>query len=106
MDADVSEGHQAGQELRARLARMVAAGRVTTEEAQRVRDAQTDDERAAAIRTIQVRHARERLATAVAAGELTAAEADAACQSLDGGGDLHEVRQLLARTARHRAPDG
>lgn len=90
--------------LHSRLDRMVATGRVTPEEASRVRTAATGDDRAAAIAAIQLRHARERLASAVAGGRLTTAEADAALRHAEECGDLSSVRRLLARTSGHGSP--
>lgn len=85
---------------------MVRAGRITPEEAERVRSAATDDEREAAIAAIRGRHAGERVAAAVAAGELSPGDADDARRRLAEGEDPEGIRRLLSSVRRQRGGGG
>lgn len=83
-------------DLEARLDRMLARGRVTRDEAARVRAATDDGERQAALAAIRLRHASERAEQAVAEGRVSRADADAALARLAAGGDASAIRRLLA----------
>lgn len=85
------------EQLLARLDRMVEAGRVTAAEADRVRTAGSDAERAAALNVIRFRHAKARLAKAVSDGQITQADADRALKDFEHGEGPGTVRRLLRR---------
>jgi len=89
--------------LEGRLDRMLALGRITPEEAARVRSASSAEERSGALAAIRLRHAGERLAVGVEEGRLTGEEAHDALEQLAHGGDATDVRQLLGRRGH---PDG
>jgi hypothetical protein len=80
-------GPQSGAALERRLDKMVAAGRVTEEEAERVRAATTPAERDDATRAIQRRHAQGRIDEAVADGRLTEEDGAAFSARLERGED-------------------
>jgi hypothetical protein len=90
--------------LLARLDHMVAAGRVTPDEAARVRAANSEHERAAALRSIRERHATERVRTAVDEGRLEPAEADDIVQRLRAGEDAHHLRRRILASKNEPAP--
>jgi len=83
-----------------RLTKMVAAGRLTEEEAKRMRAASTASEREEAARTVQMRHARSRLEEAVDSGRLTPAEAEAFVERLDRGEDVSILRGVRRRARK------
>jgi Ni,Fe-hydrogenase III small subunit len=76
---------------------MVASGRITQEEAARVRAAGESSEFDVAVREIRLRHARERLDQVVEDGRVTKAEADALRERLNKGDDPRIVRRLGRR---------
>jgi hypothetical protein len=84
------------------LDRMVASGRVTESEAQRLRAAADESEFNQAARDIRVRHAGLTLDAAVADGSLTRADADAFLGRLVDGEHGRSLRASL-RTAGHRS---
>lgn len=66
------------------LDKMLASGRVTPEEVERLRS--TDpNEFEGAVKAISTRHARERIEAALAAGQLTREAADAQIEKLGSG---------------------
>lgn len=85
-----------GLGLDRRLNKMVAAGRLSKDEARRI-SAASPDEREQIARTIQVRHARARIDAAVADGRLSDQEAQVFFARLDRGEDLKFLRGLGRR---------
>lgn len=85
-----------GVALEKRLDKMVAAGRLTIEEAERLRTA-TAGEREVLARAIQLRHARGRIDEAVEDGRLTEVEATVLSERLDNGDDLSLLRGIRRR---------
>lgn len=79
---------------------MLARGRITPDEAARVRAAADERERQAALTAIRLRHATARADTAVGEGRISRRDADEALGLLALGGDTTVVRRLLA------GPDG
>jgi hypothetical protein len=102
----MSEGKKETQR-RARLVqsldRMVASGRVTEDEAARLRSAggnvQAFD---AVVREIRVRHATPKLVAAVQSGKMTQAEADSALEQLRAGEHSGSLRARLHRLVPSR----
>jgi hypothetical protein len=76
---------------------MVESGRITQEEAARVRAAGESSEFDVAVREIRLRHARERLDQVVEDGRVTKAEADDLRERLNKGDDPRIVRRLGRR---------
>jgi|SRR5215204_701220 len=95
MAHDDSIAAEAPAALHPRLDRMLARGRITPEEANRVRDAKDQAEQHAALTAIRTRHARDRVAAAMAEGRIQADEADEVLQRLAEGEDPKAVRRLL-----------
>lgn len=87
MDADAVNDMEWGRRHRlyGALDRMVASGRVTETEAQRLRAAAEPTEFNKAVRDIRIRHAGLKLDAAVADGTLTRAEADGFLDRLGRG---------------------
>jgi DNA-binding FrmR family transcriptional regulator len=87
------------------LDRMVASGRVTEEEAARLRASGVSGEFDAVVREIRVRHATPKLVAAVEGGNMTQAEADAAVEALRAGEHSGSLRArlhgLLSSGSRH-----
>ncbi len=81
---------------------MVEAGRLTEDEAARLRAAADDDELEEGARAIQLRHARARIDEAVQQGNVTRAEAEDLLDRLDRGEDLRFLRGLRRRLGRGR----
>jgi hypothetical protein len=71
------------QRLLPRLDEMVRRGRITEDEAQRVRSAATEDERASALDDIRRRHVRERVAAELADGNLSQIDATSLLDVVD-----------------------
>lgn len=80
---------------------MLAAGRVTAEEAGRVNAAADEREVEAALAAIRRRHVTERVQADVAAGRMDRREADSVLERLADGDDPQTLRGLLPR---RRAP--
>ena len=80
------------------LDRLLASGRLTTAEADRLREATNQDEFNAAARDISLRHAQAQLDAAVEAGELTKEEARIQLEALRSG----EHRRTLRGHSRRR----
>jgi hypothetical protein len=89
--------HLSGSRLVARLDTMVAAGRITDEEAARLRAAADSGTLHAEAQRIQRRHAKARLEAAVADGRMTPGEAAALVARLDSGEDPRFLRGLRPR---------
>ena len=90
------------QRLLQRLDQMVESGRVTDQEAQRLRAAGTPGRFDETVRDIRLRHAGARLNSAVADGTMHQEEADDLLERLRNG---DHSRSLRARLRRLR-PDG
>ncbi len=84
------------------LDKMVAAGRVTREEAPRLREAEGTADFDAAIAGIRARHAGAHLAGAVRSGDMSQEEADAYLERLYQG---EHPKGLRARLAKHRSEE-
>ncbi len=80
-----------------RLDKMVAAGRLTEEEAGRLRAAAGSGELDDAAREIQLKHARARVREALEGGHLSQEEADAIFCRLEDGEDPRFLRGLRRR---------
>ena len=81
-----------------RLDRLVEAGRLSEEEAERLRTAAASGELDDAVRQIRLKHARVRICAAVEGRQLTQDEADAIVERLENGEDprfLHALRRRL-----------
>ena len=99
-------GHQRGrhqhpgQDVTARVDKLLAAGRITADEAAAIRRAvEAGDDLETAVRAVRLRHAREWVTTAVAQGRLTQADADEALARLEAGEDPSVLRDLRRRRA-------
>jgi hypothetical protein len=88
--------------LLGRLDKMLEAGRVTEEEARRLRVAADSEDFDEAVREIRLRHATERLDEALDDGRITPAEAATFRERLRNGEDPRFLRGLR-RGARSRA---
>lgn len=95
-----------GARLVEKLDKMVKAGRLSEEEAERLRTAATSDELDDAGREIQLGHARARVTAAVEDGSLTQDESRAILDRLDQGEDPRFLRGLGRRPRRDRSADG
>ncbi|MDP8976784.1 MAG: hypothetical protein M3N28_10565 [Actinomycetota bacterium] len=89
-----------------RLDRMVEAGRLTDEEATRLRAAGGAGELDDAVREIQLKHARARVRAAVDEGSLTDDEAQVMLERLQEGEDPRFLRGLRRGTRRRTGADG
>jgi hypothetical protein len=78
--------------LMRQLDRLVASGRITSAEADRLREATNRDEFDAAARDISVRHAQAQLDAAVEAGEMTEEEAGMQLERLRNGEHRRTLR--------------
>jgi hypothetical protein len=81
------------------LGKMVASGRITAEEADRIRAAAGTPAFEESIAAVRARHASVHLASAVADGEMTTAEADEHLRRLRDG---EHPKGLRARLRTHR----
>lgn len=84
------------------LHKMVQSGRVTEDEARRIRAAQGTPQFDEAVLDVRVRHASEHLDAAVASGEMSREEADGQLQRLREG---EHPKGLRARLRRHGSPE-
>jgi hypothetical protein len=80
-----------------RLEKLVQAGRLTEQEAERLRGAADQREFDGAVREIRIRHATERVDEAVEDGRLSRPEADALLERLHSGEDPRFLRGRLRR---------
>jgi hypothetical protein len=94
-------GHTDG--LEERLAKMLAAGRITADEAERVRAAAERGEVDDTVAEIRLGHVKDRLDAAVANGELTAEEADAVLERV-AAGERPRLPRGRRRVLRRRSP--
>ncbi|MDQ2825507.1 MAG: hypothetical protein M3Y04_00840 [Actinomycetota bacterium] len=85
-----------------RLGSMVASGRVTEDEAGKLRAARGTGEFDEVVRSIRVRHARTRLETAVADGSLSREEADGSLDRLKAGEHPRSLRAHLGKLRPRR----
>jgi hypothetical protein len=83
------------------LDRMVAAGRITEEEAGELRAAEGTPQFDVVVGAIRARHAGAHLEEAVAAGDMSQAEADATVAQLRSG---EHPKGLRAKLRMHRSP--
>ena len=81
------------------LDKMVASGRITEEEAERLRATEGSADFDAAVGQIRVRHAGAHMDKAIAEGEMTQEEADGYVERLRGG---EHPEGLRARLRKHR----
>jgi hypothetical protein len=88
-------GHQLKIE---RLDKMVKAGRVTEDEADRLRAAARGGDLDEAVREIQLKHARARVDAAVENGRLSQGEADSLVQRITNGESPRLLRGLRRRS--------
>jgi polyhydroxyalkanoate synthesis regulator phasin len=77
--------------------KLVAAGRLTADEAQRLRAAPDVSRAEQVVREIRARHASERLDAAVAEGAMSRQEADNLLERVRGGEHSRALRSHLAR---------
>jgi hypothetical protein len=89
-----------GAQLTARIDKLLATGRITEDEAERVRQAVESGHIDAVVTEIRLRHARDWLVTAVADGRMTQAEADAVVGRLERGEDPRPLRGGRGRRER------
>ena len=80
--------------------KMLEAGRITPEEAERLRATEGTDEFERVVAAIRARHAGAHMAAAVTQGEMTQEEADASLERLRRG---EHPDGLRARLRKHRA---
>jgi hypothetical protein len=85
-----------GPRLMARLERMLAAGRITSEEAARLRTASGTDELDREAKQIRMRHFRAQVNAALADGRLSRSEAEALLDRLAQGESPRVLSGLLA----------
>lgn len=86
--------------------KMVESGRLTAEEAARLKAAPDPGRAEAVLRVIRARHAAERLDVAVAEGAMTRAEADEVLERVRGGEHSRNLRSHLAQfRPRRRSKD-
>lgn len=99
MNSDSTD--QTGPRKRAQLVkgldRMVASGRVTESEAERLRSTDDPGEFETAVRDIRVRHAGAKLKVAVEGGHMTREEADASLERLRSGDHMQSLRAYLRK---------
>ena len=107
---DAADGDWPGkdqQRLLQQLDRMVSAGRISLQEAERLRAAGNADEFEAAMGDVRARHAGADLDVAVADGQLTQPEADDLLHRLRRGEHAPGLRKNLRqwRKLHRRSPD-
>ena len=85
-----------GPRLMARLDRMLASGRITSEEAARLRTASGTGELDQEAEQIRLRHFRAKVDAAVVDGRLSRSEAEVLLDRLAQGESPRILRQLLA----------
>jgi len=87
------------QRLIGQIDKMVTSGRITEDEAVRLRAAEGTPELDAAVGEIRARHAEVHMEGAVRAGEMSQQEADGYLERLRSG---EHPKDLRARLAKHR----
>jgi hypothetical protein len=95
---------QSEQRILRQLDRMVAARRVTPDEAERLRTADGPEAFQTAVGQVRARHAGTPLDAAVAGGQFSQPEADQLLERLRRGDHAPELRKQLRQW--HRAHDG
>lgn len=83
-----------------KLDKLVASGRLTAEEADRLRSAEPTGQVEGVLTSIRVRHAAASLQTAVDSGQLDRAEADRILAQLRAGEHSPELRARVRRLAQ------
>lgn len=83
---------------------MVRSGRLTDQEAERLRSARGQAEFDDVVRTIRVRHAGEKLRAGVADGSVTAQEDDGFLDRLKNGEHSGALRAQLSRLLHQNSP--
>ena len=86
--------------MTARVDKVLAAGRITEDEAERVRNAAECGNLEPVVGEIRRRHVRDWLVTAVADGRMTQAEADGIVGRLERGEDPRPLRGGRGRRER------
>lgn len=102
MESDEEPGPSKGQSWRvlARLDKLVASGRLTAEEAERLRAAGGSSEAEGVLWSIRARHAAGRLRAAVESGEVDEAQADQIVNRVRAGDHTAELRTWVRRLGR------
>jgi hypothetical protein len=95
---------QSEQRILRQLDRMVATGRVTRDEAERLRSADGPEAFQTALGEVRVRHAGTPLDAAVAGGQFSQPEADQLLERVRRGDHSPELRKQLRQ--RHREHGG
>ena len=90
-------GLVASPRMASRIDKMLAAGRITEEEADRVRAAAESGDLGTAVNEIRARHVREWVAHQVQAGHLSQADADEVLERAERGEDPGSIRSALRR---------
>ena len=96
-DLDNEADTKRRERLMGQLDRMVASGRVTGQEARRLREARGPRQFDQAVRQISARHAGTRLDAAVADGSLSPEEAEGFVDRLLNGEHSHSLRAHLGK---------
>ena len=86
--------------------KLVASGRLTAAEAERLRGASDPSRAEAVLRDIRARHAGERLDVAVAEGAMSREEADDILERVRGGEHSVKLRSHLAKILPRRRSKG
>jgi polyhydroxyalkanoate synthesis regulator phasin len=105
-EPDDTTGVNRRRRLLEQLDSMVGSGRVTDEEAARLRAAHGAEEFDEVVRDISVRHARLRLDTAVEDGSLSQEEAARFIERLQAGEHPRSLRARLGALRRGHRPPG
>jgi predicted outer membrane protein len=93
------------ERLEQRVEKMRASGRLSEQEAARLRAARGPAEFDEAVRDVRVRHAGARLEAAVADGTIARDEADALLERLRSGEHSRSLRARIGALRPGRAPD-
>ena len=101
---DGLSGH-GGSGWQTRLDKMLAAGRITPEEAASVSLAEDDRARESALSAIRLRHARERVQVAIDSDQMSESDAAAFLERVANGEEPKALRALLRHgRGRHTTP--
>jgi hypothetical protein len=102
-DLESQTGWRGRKRLVGRLDKMVESGRLTEEEAERLRGAAQATEFDDVVRDIRVRHAMTRLDAAVVAGSVTQVEVDGFLERLRNGEHPRSLRGHLRKLRPERS---
>lgn len=102
-DLEFSKDANRRRQLLDRLDRMVAGGRLTADEAGRLRAAEAPEEFDAAVREVRVRHAGAAMDARIAEGAMSREEADGLLERLRQGEHTSGIRAHLAGGRRRGA---